>query len=331
MCSMPQQSTSPPTAKLLLSKRHAQSDNISVEWDQGNEQWWDWYMSLAENQHACIPLQDLPAPAAEPCASVEQLQEELSRPYALSGEQIDAFRQQGYVKLKGVLSRAALVCLRMELCQLIKTASAGSQFSSLEMMWQHNSILRGFALSPRLARIAAELLSVRRVRLYHDNGLVKQPGCGRTPWHYDAHHFPIATANICTLWAPLQPVPRAMGPLAFARGMETYRLVEDIPFNKFDTSYDRQIIQKFRAARVQVDESEFDEGEVSYHHAFSFHTAGPNQTTIPRGVLATTYFEHGACVTQAPHMVNGDWRKFMPGIEAGQKIDTPLNPILETC
>jgi hypothetical protein len=33
-------------------------------------------------------------------------------------------------------------------------------------------------------------------------------------------------------------------------------------------------------------------------------------------------------VIDAPHMVNGDWRRFMPGIEPGQVIDTELNPIL---
>jgi hypothetical protein len=27
-------------------------------------------------------------------------------------------------------------------------------------------------------------------------------------------------------------------------------------------------------------------------------------------------------------MVNGDWRRFMPGVEPGQVINTPLNPVL---
>ena len=99
-------------------------------------------------------------------------------------------------------------------------------------------------------------------------------------------------------------------------------------FSKFDTSYDQRIMERFREHGVEVDSSAFDLGEASFHHNLSFHTAGPNRTTTPRMVLATTYFADGARVIDAPHMVNGDWRRFMPGIEPGQIIDTELNPIL---
>jgi ectoine hydroxylase-related dioxygenase (phytanoyl-CoA dioxygenase family) len=189
-------------------------------------------------------------------------------------------------------------------------------------------VVRAFVFSVRLAKLATELLGVAAVRLYHDNGLSKQPRCGRTPWHYDDHHFPIATPNVCTAWVPLQAVPSAMGPLGFAKGMNVVELVEDIPFNKFDTSYDRRISARFHERQIEVDASPFDLGEISFHHNLNFHTAGPNLTTTSRMVLATTYFEDGACVIDAPHMVNGDWRRFMPGIEPGQVIDTPFNPIL---
>jgi ectoine hydroxylase-related dioxygenase (phytanoyl-CoA dioxygenase family) len=172
------------------------------------------------------------------------------------------------------------------------------------------------------------LLGVAAIRLYHDNGLSKQPGCGRTPWHYDGHHFPIASPNVCTVWIPLQEIPEAMGPLGFAKGMDVVELVEDIPFNKFDTSYDRRINELLRDHDIEVDLSPFDLGEISFHHNLNFHTAGPNRTTTPRMVLATTYFEDGARVIDSPHMVNGDWRRFMPGVEPGHVIDTPLNPIL---
>ena len=31
-----------------------------------------------------------------------------------------------------------------------------------------------------MAKICADLLSVQKIRLYHDNALVKESGCGRT-------------------------------------------------------------------------------------------------------------------------------------------------------
>jgi len=84
----------------------------------------------------------------------------------------------------------------------------------------------------------------------------------------------------------------------------------------------------FRSAGVMVDEGPFVLGEVSFHHAYCFHAAGPNGTNAARQVMATTYFEDGAPVVGAPTMVSGDWEKFLPGARPGERIDTPLNPIV---
>jgi ectoine hydroxylase-related dioxygenase (phytanoyl-CoA dioxygenase family) len=315
-----------------LSADHLKSTKTDLEWDQDNQQWWDWYMSLAQNDPGNNeePLIELPEPISFPVPDRTSLENELSQPFMLSAGQVESFQRHGYLKLKNVLSPGALTLLRRELVAIFAQQSEqlGHRFSSLEMMWEENQIVRAFVFSTRLARLATELLAVGAVRLYHDNGMSKQPGCGRTPWHYDGHHFPIATDNVCTVWIPLQEIPDTMGPLGFAKAMDVVELVQDIPFNKFDTSYDRQVEARLRDHDIEVDLSPFELGEISFHHNLNFHTAGPNRTTTPRMVLATTYFEDGARVIDAPHMVNGDWRRFMPGVEPGQVINTPLNPVL---
>lgn len=315
-----------------LSADHAKSAETDLEWDQDNQQWWDWYMSLAENEAdgSEEPLLELPEPASHDFPSLTDLTAELSQPFQLSSDQIEAFQQQGFIKLKNVLSPGCLSLMRHELSTLFEQESEqlGNRFGSLEMMWEQNEIIKSFVMSSRLAKLAADLLGVTAIRLYHDNGLSKEPGCGRTPWHYDGHHFPIATDNVCTVWVPLQEIPDAMGPLGFAKSLEVVKLVEDIPFNKFDSSYDRRVNERLREQNIEVDLTPFDLGEVSFHHNLNFHTAGSNRTTTRRMVLATTYFEDGARVIDAPHMVNGDWRQFIPGVEPGEVIDTPLNPVL---
>ncbi len=320
------------TPNQFLSADHAKSTEIELEWDQSNQQWWDWYMSLAENEpgQGDEPLIELPEPVSYPAPSADALSDELSQSFNLSPTQIEFFHSHGYIKLKNVLSPGGLSLLRREMVAIFaqQTEQLGQQFGSLEMMWEQNQIVRQFVFSTRLARMATELLGVEAIRLYHDNGLSKQPGCGRTPWHYDGHHFPIATENVCTVWIPLQEIPATMGPLGFAKSMKVVELVEDIPFNKFDSSYDQQVNARLRDHDIEVDLSPFDLGEVSFHHNLNFHTAGPNRTTTSRMVLATTYFEDGARVIDAPHMVNGDWRRFMPGVEPGEVIITPLNPVL---
>ena len=200
-------------------------------------------------------------------------------------------------------------------------------FRSLEMMWLENALIRSYVLSPRIAKISADLLGVKSVRLYHDNALSKEPGCGRTPWHYDDHHFPLATNDVVTAWIPAQPIPVAMGPLAFAKPLSAFELVKDIDFNKFDTSYDRQIAEVFKFNNVAIEDGPFAMGEVSFHHNLCCHTAAGNRTTQSRVVLANTYFADGARVIDQPTMVSGDWQKFIPGVGPGDVAASVLNPV----
>ncbi|MEM9784227.1 MAG: phytanoyl-CoA dioxygenase family protein, partial [Pseudomonadota bacterium] len=198
--------------------------DVSRAWEDDNQAWWDWYVSLADNDGAdAAPLQELPPLPDVALPDDETLLEELSTPYALDPDAPAFFRKNGFIKLKDVISAGAQMRLRGELVRLLSAAfdtkldgGAANRFLSLEMIWLDNPLVRAFVLSPRIAKISADLLGVERVRLYHDNVLSKEPGCGRTPWHYDDHHFPLDTHDVVTPWIPAQPIPLAMGPLAFA-------------------------------------------------------------------------------------------------------------------
>ncbi len=315
----------------ILSAEHAKQSGVEEQWKEGNEQWWDWYLSLAADEDAPRELVALEAPAPVALPSIEELREELATPFALTDAQGERFRAEGYLKVPEVLSAGALALAGSEV-ERLAAAGAGpgsSGFLSLDMMWQGDSeVLRLFALSPRLGRLAADLLDVADVRLYHDNVLSKTPGCGRTPWHFDAHHFPIASRDIVTSWIPLQAIPAPMGPLAFAAGAETWRVAEAVDFNARDSSYDTGVAEAFRAAGVRIDDTPFALGEVSFHHAWCFHYARGNATTQPRQVMATTYFADGARLVDNPTMVSGDYEGFLPGARPGEVIATPLNPVV---
>jgi len=316
----------------ILSAEHARESGVDRPWEQTNEDWWDWYLSLADAGDAApTTLRELDPPADVPLPSIDELRDELATPYALPGGALERFERDGYVKLRDVLSPGALAAGRAEVLRL---AAAGdgpgrSGFLSMDLMWRTDSeVLELFALSPRIGRIAAELLRVADVRLYHDNVLSKEPGCGRTPWHFDAHHFPIAGTDVVTSWIPLQEIPAEMGPLAFAAGRDAWKLAEDVDFSSTDDSYDRGVAEAFRAAEVPVDATPFALGELSFHHSWCFHHAGANATTQPRMVMASTYFADGARLVAEPTMVSGDWQRFMPGARPGGVIDTPLNPVV---
>ncbi|MGB3754552.1 MAG: phytanoyl-CoA dioxygenase family protein [Parerythrobacter sp.] len=311
-----------------------ETQNISGDWSGDNQDWWDWYVSLAQNERftaplaKCAPLPDIAQPDDAALAA------EFSEPYPLTPDHIAAFARHGFVKLKGVVSPGAALRLRAEMKRLLEAehdiamdAGQSERFTSLEMTWLDNPLVRAFVLAPRIAGICAGLLEVERLRLYHDNILSKEPGCGRTPWHYDDHHFPLATHDVVTAWIAAQPIPVAMGPLSFATPRDVHRLVEGVPFDRTNTSYDTHVGEVFADNDVAVDETPFKLGEASFHHNLSFHTAGPNRTNLSRMVLANTYFVDGARVVGDPTLVSGDWRKFLPGCEPGGLAQSDRNPV----
>ena len=306
--------------------------NGSKTWDKDNQAWWDWYVTLADNSNSSTKntLLELPEPPKIKDSSTIDIKQELTKPYNLTTNDIKTFQKNGFIKLKNVLTPDVIQVLRCEILSLLRKTFKNyndikkNRFLSLEMMWLENTSIREFVLSSRIAKICAELLSVKRIRLYHDNALVKESGCGRTPWHYDDHHFPLDTNDVITAWIPAQAIPIEMGPLAFAKPLEVYKLVKD---NEFDTSYDRKIKDVFKNKNVSIIEEPFELGEVSFHHNLSFHAASENKTTQSRVVLANTYFADGARVVKNPTMISGDWKKFIPETKPGEIVSSNLNPI----
>ena len=294
-----------------LNSKLTDATDISKPWDKDNQAWWDWYVSLADNDDKeneiinADPLPDITIPSDDEVIS------ELAKPYHLTNDQIDFFKKNGFIKLKKVFSPGAVLKLRSELISLLKKEfkvdpdkEAHARFLSLEMIWPDNALLRAYVLSPRLGQISADLLGVPAVRLYHDNVLAKQAGCGRTPWHFDDHHFPLDTNDVVTAWAPAQPIPLEMGPLSFAYPLDVHKLVNAVTFKKTGTGYDRGVTDNL-----------------------NFHTASRNRTNRSRVALANTYYRDGARIVDSPTMVSGDWQKFVPNVKPGDLAASPLNPI----
>ena len=322
------------TSRNKLNPKISDITDVSKPWDKDNQAWWDWYVSLAYNKKTEDPLIRLKPLPNFTIPSDDEIISELSRTYPLTNDQIVFFRKNGFIKLKEVFKPGTVLKLRSELIKVLKKEfnvdpdkEAHDRFLSLEMAWTENTLLRSYVLSPRLAKISADLLGVSAIRLYHDNVLAKQAGCGRTPWHFDDHHFPLDTNDVVTAWIPAQPTPVEMGPLSFAYPLNVHKLVNAIKFKKTGASYDKGVSEVFSKNKVAVNETPFELGEVSFHHNLNFHTASRNGTDRSRIALANTYYKDGARVINSPTMVSGDWQKFMPNVKPGDIAASYLNPI----
>ena len=75
--------------------------------------------------------------------------------------------------------------------------------------WQRIDEYRDFVLHSPAAEIAARLMRSSTARVYHEHVLVKEPGTQEvTPWHHDLPYYGVDGDQLCSIWLPLDAVPR---------------------------------------------------------------------------------------------------------------------------
>jgi ectoine hydroxylase-related dioxygenase (phytanoyl-CoA dioxygenase family) len=261
----------------------------------------------------------------------------IDSPYLLPAGAAQQFATQGFIKLGDVLPAAVLydygaeisrltIALNTEKRPLAERSTYDRAFLQVMNLWQSSGRVREFVLGKRVARIAAELLQVTGVRLYHDQSLYKEPGGGITPAHADQYYWPLASDRTVTAWIPLQPVPGNMGPLGFYAGSQQVEFGRELPIS--DES-ERAICAEMEARGFPFVDEPFALGDVSFHLGWTFHRAGPNTSAQPRSVMTVIYMDQDMRLAAPTNdMQRNDWQQWCPGAVPGEVIDTHLNPIV---
>ena len=263
------------------------------------------------------------------------IQTELDAPFDLTPQQTAFYNENGYIKLHQVLSPALLEHFRRSIHDRVAKLSAdavpleqrstyGKAFLQIMNLWTQSSEVREFVFGKRLARIAAELMGVSGVRIYHDQALYKEPGGGITPWHADQYYWPVSSDKMVTAWVPLQQTPQDMGPLAFCEKSHRFQIGRDL-----EISDESEITLKEALHSFRLEDSGFDLGDVSFHAGWTFHRAGANSTERAREVMTMIYMDENMTLVPPKNKNQiADIARWCPGVEVGQRVASPLNPVL---
>lgn len=262
---------------------------------------------------------------------------DLDTPYVLQPAQVAQFRRDGYIKLKSVLSPQTLaeygrditrltVELNTQQRPLEERSTYDRAFLQVMNLWEQSPRVGRFVMGRRLGRLAAELLEVQGVRLYHDQSLYKEPGGGITPAHADQYYWPLASDRTITAWIPLQPVPTEMGPLGFYARSQSVSFGRDLGIS--DES-EAKISANMAQHGFEFDSGAFDLGEVSFHLGWTFHKAGPNTSDRPRSVMTIIYMDADMRLAPALSPIQANDRdQWCPGAVEGEVINTRKNPVV---
>lgn len=272
---------------------------------------------------------------------MKKIDEILNKPYELSEEDVNYYKKNGFIKLKQVLDEETLSFFNTEITKVVheknpllkkpmeERSTFEKAFIQIGNLFRTNEIIKQLVLSKRLGKIAADLMEVEGVRLYHDQALYKEP-TGKTknitPWHADQYYWPLDTLNTITAWIPLQKTTEDMGPLAFSKESQKYDFGRDL---EISNESEEKIQEALAKAKLELVDSGFDAGEISFHGGWTFHRAGANISNKVRAVMTIIYMEDGIKVsefTNSAHRADRD--AWLPGLNPGDTAITELNPLI---
>ena len=116
----------------------------------------------------------------------------LESEYPVSEKQTGLYQREGHILLRGVATRddvrACLPSIEGALKEILARQDSQGRieeystlFRQVTNAWRMNETAKRFVFARRFAKIAADLMGVNGVRLYHDQALYKPPGGRGTP------------------------------------------------------------------------------------------------------------------------------------------------------
>lgn len=262
----------------------------------------------------------------------------LDESYLISQQESDAYRRDGHILLRNVVSPDEVEVYRevianatfqhnKETRKIEERDTYGKAFLQIMNLWEVDADVRKFVLAKRFAKIAADLMGVENVRLYHDQALYKEPGGGPTPWHQDQYYWPIDTPNTVTMWMPLVDINIEMGMLTFASGSHELGFMGNLAISDESEEVLSNVVKEkgypvTRAVSMKA-------GDATFHAGWTLHSAPGNNSALMRQVMTVIFFADGAKITQ-PKNENqeADRQRWLCGQEPDSLAGSALNPLL---
>jgi ectoine hydroxylase-related dioxygenase (phytanoyl-CoA dioxygenase family) len=260
--------------------------------------------------------------------------------YRLSDEQVEFFRQNGYVSGIKMLEDSQIQILREELAEFFDSGHPGNElwheYHSNESAdpsrvlfhalgaWRIRPGFHDLLWNPAFLLPASQLLG-GSVRFWHDQLFCKPASRGgNVAWHQDFSYWtrtrPMAHL---TCWIGLDPATRANGCLQYIPGSHRWDL---LPITGLAGDMDaiKEVLTDEQWETFQNPVAiEMEAGYGSFHHPLLVHGSYDNRTDIPRRAAVLNVFRDGVCSDTDDPLLEG-----VPAIPPGKKMEGQFFPLL---
>lgn len=264
----------------------------------------------------------------------------LQSEYTLTAESAESYQNNGHVLLRGVCSREEVAAYREAIVECVRRHNRegrpieqrdtyGKAFLQTTNLWEVDESVKRFTFARRFAKVAADLMGVNAVRLYHDQALFKEAGGGHTPWHQDQYYWPHETNNTITMWMPLVDASEEMGTMTFASGSHREGFLGHLEISdRSDEEFQRLVEERgYRLTSCGAMRA----GDASFHSGWTLHSAPGNRTNVTREAMTIIYYADGTRLLEPDNKNRqADLERWHPGQQPGELAASPLNPLLYT-
>lgn len=264
---------------------------------------------------------------------------DLNTPYSLLPDAVEQYRRDGHVLLRGLATKEEIEPYRTLISK--STAEAAKHYAPLEErgtygkafiqhcnLWVRDEDIARFVLARRFAKVAADLMGVDGVRLYHDQALYKEPLGGPTPWHQDQQYWPLDGVKCVTMWMPLVDASADMGTMRFASGSQSLGYLGPMDISDDSEDHLSRLIED-RGFPVTTS-PDMEAGDATFHDGWCIHGAPGNaREDRMREVMTIIYLEDGVRISEPDSdSRRNDLASWFPGMAAGDLAASEINPLL---
>ena len=253
--------------------------------------------------------------------------------YYLKSEKIKFFWKNGFVLLKNVLSKEEIEPYRQEIKKVSeernknKEKEFGGAFDQALNIRFDSKGVEKFCLSKRLGKIAADLMKVNAVRIFHEQAIFKHPGDTKSYWHQDQFFWPLNTNLHIGMWMALTYMTKDMGLMRFVKNSHTMGDLVGESITTKSESHFEDIIKKNNLEKVEIES--MDAGDCTFHFGWTIHGAGLNISNKVREAMVVTYYADGSRVGKLDTKDRkGDAELFLGGKKEAEIANHRMNAIV---
>ena len=262
----------------------------------------------------------------------------------ISKSQIQEFSENGAILLKNIFDSDWLHILAEGIeknrkdpgpyaCQYTPQDDEGDFYDDY-CNWSRFKEYKNFIFNSPAAKIAGYLTQSSKMRIFHEHVLVKEPKTAEsTPWHQDQPYYCVDGEKVCSIWLPLDPVPKKSG-LEFVAGSHLLgKMFMPIKFLTLkDYDYSPGIFGSIPDINAHRNEHkilswDMEPGDCIVFHFKTLHSGKGNpQRKIRRRAFSSRWIGDDAVFAVRPGETSPPFPELI-SFKQGDPMDHPLFPV----